>query len=108
MTNATQVSLYGTAGDTFTKANTDDSWGTAVNPDGLNLGDVLKNETISGYSGSYTDALGCFRIRNTVTNDVKYIGLLSVITEEEYVPLDYSVSIEENDILEVFTVAVPT
>jgi hypothetical protein len=108
-TQAVSICLHGgPKGQKFTATATDDAWTECTDANGLSAYQAIKGSTITGYSGSYTGGCGVFRIYNTVSGQVKCIGALNIITEEEAQLLTRPVSITENDIVQVHCVAAPT
>ena len=88
----------------FTKTNTDDAWGEMVDSvDSLSLYDKLKGTTVTHFTGNYTAGAGIFRIRNTVTSEIKALECLDMVKGATRRPLLRPVLITDNDVLEVFT-----
>lgn len=94
----------------FTATCTDDTWtelldGSSGNT--LSLDDILLGKSINTISGSYNAGGGQIRVRNTVTNDVKMLEFLAIVTEEHTREIE-AFTVEPDDIIEAFTVATPT
>jgi len=108
-TQATMVSLISQKGDyaiDFNATSTDDAWNEQTDRvNSLSLYKVLPGITIDRYVGSYALGCGCMRIRNTASNKVKAIELLSKAGDELVYKLARPVKIEENDVVEVFCTA---
>lgn len=107
-TQACVASVGGSAGNSYTKTNTDDAWGEMVDANSLSLWQTLKGETLTCGFGSYTGGAGVCRIRNQQTNQVKAMWVLQIVTEEQMIQFDRPVRVDQYDVLEVFSVAVPT
>ena len=85
--------------DTFTELK--DAVGT------LSLYRQAKGKTYHSFMGRYAAGGASFRIRNTVTNKIKALEFLA-LNGTLQAPLKAPVTIEDNDIIEAFTEAVPT
>jgi hypothetical protein len=107
-TQAVSICLHGSKGGKFTATATDDAWTECVDANSLSLYQLLRGASITGYSGSYTGGCAVFRIYNTNRSEVKCIGALDIITEEGYHELPRPVSIQDDDVVQVHCVAVPT
>ncbi len=107
-TQAVSICIHGSRSQKFTATATDDAWTECTDGNSLSAYQVLKGARITGYTGSYTGGGAFFRIYNTVSGTVKCLGALDIITEEEYHALNHPISIQENDIVQVFSVEVPT
>ena len=106
MAQICEVGVSGNSGDEFVNTGVDGAWTELVNADGLSLWEVLEGKTLNGYCGSYTTGGGMYRIYNTTSKRVKMMGLLNIITEEEFAPMHHTVSVTKNDVIQVRTVAV--
>ena len=104
------ASLLGPEGGfKFSATCTDDSWTELVDEvSSLSLYKVMKGRQVTHYTGQYAAGGGIFRIFNTNTNQVKAVFLGNIITEEKVYEFPAGVTIEENDVLQAKTVAVPT
>jgi len=74
----------------------------------LSLYECMKGQAITGWVGSHAAGASFIRVRNTVSNKVKCLEALDVITEETLRYFDRPFVIEQDDILECFHVVVPT
>lgn len=93
----------------YTATCTDDAWTELKSGTGtLSLYETLLGYPINQVLGSYAAGGGMVRVRNTVTNRVKMIEPLPIVTEERTGFLDQPFVVENYDILEAFTEAVPT
>ena len=108
-TQSTMVSLITQSGDMaidFNATSTDDAWNEQTDRvNSLSLYKVMPGSVIDRYMGSYALGCGCFRIRNTATNVVKAIELLSKAGDELVYKLAKPVKVVENDVVEVFCTA---
>lgn len=108
-TNACLITLSGPDGSIgFTTTATDDAWTASKdNVSTMNLFEVAKGKRINAYMGSYTAGSGMIRVRNTVTNRVKMLEALSMPKGMVggIVPLSTPFTVEQDDILEIYTTA---
>jgi len=108
-TQAIACSLSGSAGQHFLLTATDLTWSNdMVDDNGLQLGEVLSGQRITGAVGSYTGGCCTFRIYNPFTKQVKALWFGAIVTEEIFVPLERSISIDKDDKLQCYPSAVTT
>lgn len=103
-------SLSGAFGsEAFDVTDSGDAYTEMVNePANLSLYECMKGQKITGFIGSHAAGCTMVRVRNTVTNKVKMLEALDVVTEEVWRPVEFPFVVEDNDILEAFHVVVPT
>jgi len=109
-TQTTIVALMGRGGPQgasiarrFTATSTDGTVTEQTSTVGsLSLYKVMKGVTITHVAGQIAAGIGLARIRNTTTNKVKAYLIMDVVGEEIYRPLDQPVTIEDNDVVEVY------
>ena len=110
-TQTTIISLQGPGGGPagtsvarrFTATSTDATTNEQLSSVGsLSAYKVMKGSVVTHAAGQFAAGIGLGRIRNTSTNKVKAHIIMDVIGEEIYRPLDKPVTIEENDIVEVY------
>lgn len=110
-TQTATVMLIGN-GDTIalTATVTDDGFTELKDAIGtLSLYQAAKGLVFHSFGGQYAAGGASFRIRNTVTNRIKAVGMLGKIGGRAVAPLSLgSIKIEDNDICEVMAEAVPT
>ena len=99
--------LNGNKGGAFTATCTDDAWNELLDANSQSLWKVLKGAEISQVLGSYDAGGAMVRVRNSVTNEVKMLEALAIVTEEQTIYVD-PFEVEQDDILEAFCEAPPT
>jgi len=103
------VSLHGPNGGTvFDVTEVQDSWAEMVDiANNLSLYDILKGKRINQYIGEYSTGAGFVRVRNRVTNQIKMLEPMTILTmgATRYV-MDFTVEVD--DVLEEFWVTPPT
>lgn len=96
----------------FDKTATDDAWNEMVDEtNSLSLGRVMEGKTIKGLVGYYTAGSAMIRIKKLDADGgtrIKEFLPLPIITEEKVTELENPITVERNDVIEVFCVAVPT
>ena len=93
----------------FDVTDSGDNWAEMVDElSNLSLYECMKGSVINGYVGSHAAGASLIRVRNTVTNRVKCLEALDVITEETLRYFDTPFVIEQDDILECYHLVVPT
>lgn len=101
--------LHGPQGGfSFDVTEVQDTWTEMVDIDNnLSLFEVMKGKTVNQYLGSYSGGAGFIRVRNRLTNKVKMLEPLALVTEEvtRYVT---PFQVQEDDILEQIWVTTPT
>ena len=105
------VMLIGAEGTVaLTATVTDDGFTEVKDAVGtLSLYQAAKGMTFHSFGGQYAAGGASFRIRNTVTNRIKAVGMLGKIGGRSVAPLPLGpTKIEDNDICEVMAEAVPT
>ena len=84
-----------------------DTWTEMLDSNGLSLFESMKGKTINQITGSYSSGAGFVRIRNRVTNQVKMLEPLALVTFEKTRYIS-SVSIQQDDVIEEIWVTPPT
>ena len=96
--------------EAFDVTDVGDAYTTMVTElDNLALDDSgIKGKRITGFIGSHAAGCSMVRVRNSVTNVVKMLECLDVVTEEVWRPVEIPFTVQEDDVLECFHVVVPT
>lgn len=74
----------------------------------LSLHQAAKGKTFHSFFGRYAAGGAMFRIRNTVSNEIRALEFLALKGTTQIAFSSGPVTIQENDILEAFAEAVPT
>ena len=109
-TQTASVTLCG-AGDNdgYTATCTDDAFTELKSAIGtLSLYQGSEGKTFHSYMGRYAAGGGMLRIRNTSSGNIKALEPLALNGTEQTAFSNGPIKIELNDVLEVFTEAVPT
>ena len=75
----------------------------------LSLYQAAKGMSFHSFGGQYAAGGASFRVRNTVTNNIKAVGFLAKLGGRAVAPLSLGpIVIEDNDICEIMAEAVPS
>ena len=108
MASQVYCNVWGSKGGSeFALSCTETAWGELLDAvSGLSIGEVMAGKDIKGFSGQYAAGTGLVRLRNTQTNQVKFMGLLNITNAYVTQYLRQPVVVDQFDVLEAMTQAV--